>query len=148
MTDREKWFRAWKNERGQALAEFALVLPIVLLFIGGIVEFGRAYNIKQALTDAAREGARLTVVQDDETDTMAEVQAKIEERLALNSIGTSTITFSSECATVAECWRGTGREMTVRVETQHRMGLVGALMRWAGAPSMVTISTETTMRNE
>ena len=57
------------NERGQALAEFALVLPLVLLFIAGIVEMGRAWNIKQAVTDAAREGARYTVVQDDAVDS-------------------------------------------------------------------------------
>ncbi len=75
-----------RSERGQALAEFALVLPIVLLFIAGIIEMARAWNIKQAVTDAAREGARYTVVKDDDTDTMGEVQAKIEERLALASI--------------------------------------------------------------
>jgi Flp pilus assembly protein TadG len=136
------------NKRGQALAEFALILPLVLFFIAGIVEMGRAWNIKQAVTDAAREGARFTVVQDSDVDTVAEVQAKIEERLALASIETSTITFSSECATVADCWRGTGREMTVSVATQHQMGLIGTLLRWAGAPSTVTISTEATMRNE
>ncbi len=55
---------ALRNRRGQALAEFALVLPLVLFFIAGIIEMGRAWNIKQAVTDAAREGARYTVVMD------------------------------------------------------------------------------------
>ncbi len=72
-----------RNERGQALAEFALVLPLILFFIAGIIEFGRAWNIKQAVTDAAREGARYAVVQDDDIQTTDDVKAKIEERLAL-----------------------------------------------------------------
>ena len=44
---------AERANAGQALAEFALVLPLILLFIAGIVEMGRAWNIKQAVTDAA-----------------------------------------------------------------------------------------------
>ena len=38
--------------------EFALVLPILVLFVFGIVEFGRAYNARIELTSAVREGAR------------------------------------------------------------------------------------------
>ena len=50
------------DNRGQALVEFALLLPVVMLILIGIVEFGRAWQAKQTLTDAAREGARLAVV--------------------------------------------------------------------------------------
>jgi Flp pilus assembly protein TadG len=130
------------NERGQALAEFALVLPLVLLFIGGIVELGRGWNIKQVVTDAAREGARYTVVKDDAVDS-TDVKAKIMERLALGSIETATITIEPGAD-----WRQTGLPMTVTVATQFQMGLIGTLLSWAGAPSVITISTEATMRNE
>lgn len=146
--------RATRNRRGQALAEFALILPLILFFIAGIIEFGRAWNIKQAVTDAAREGARYTVVKDDGMPTLAAVQAKIEERLALASIEDSDIDIYSNdpaCAVVADCFHnetGYGKEMTVAVSTQFRMGLVGVLLGWAGAPSEVTISTAATMRNE
>ena len=129
------------NERGQALAEFALVLPLILLFMAGIIEFGRAWNIKQAVTDAAREGARYAVVQDPAITSTNDVKAKVEQRLALASIESSTINFAGDFQTV-------GGEMTVTVSTQHRMGLVGTLLGWAGAPSFVTISTQATMRNE
>jgi Flp pilus assembly protein TadG len=130
------------NERGQALAEFALVLPLVLLFIAGIVEMGRAWNIKQVVTDAAREGARYTVVKDDAVDSN-DVKAKIMERLALGSVETASITIEPGVD-----WRQTGLPMTVTVATQFQMGLMGTLLGWAGAPSVVTISTEATMRNE
>jgi Flp pilus assembly protein TadG len=149
-----KWGAVWIDERGQALAEFALVLPLILFFIASIIEFGRAWNIKQAVTDAAREGARYTVVRDATITSLADVQAKIEERLLLASIETSTISFSSAdpvCAVPADCFHnstGYGRDMTVHVSTQHRMGLVHTLLGWAGVPSTVPISTDATMRNE
>jgi Flp pilus assembly protein TadG len=49
------------NERGTALLETALVLPLILLVSVGIFEFGRAYQMEQVLTNAAREGARVAV---------------------------------------------------------------------------------------
>ena len=152
MTSR-KWFWMWHDERGQALAEFAIVLPLILFFIAAILEFGRAWNIKQAVTDAAREGARYTVVMDPSM-TVQDVEDKIEERLALASIETSNITISSPdpaCAVLSDCFHtdvGYGREMTVTVSTQYRMGLVHVLMKWAGLPTTVTIGTDATMRHE
>ena len=48
-----------KNHRdlGQALVEFALALPVLLLLLLGVLEFGRAFAIKIAMENAAREGA-------------------------------------------------------------------------------------------
>jgi Flp pilus assembly protein TadG len=51
-----------RNERGAALLEMALTLPLMLLVSIGIVEFGRAYQTWQVLTNAAREGARIAVL--------------------------------------------------------------------------------------
>jgi hypothetical protein len=48
-----------RNERGQALLETAITLPIILLVCVSIFEFGRAYQVQQVLTNAAREGARV-----------------------------------------------------------------------------------------
>lgn len=53
-----------KNKRGQAIIEFAMLLPILLLVLFGITEFGRAIMVKNILHTAAREGARLAVVSD------------------------------------------------------------------------------------
>ena len=49
------------RERGQAMVETALALPILLLLMVGIFEVGRAYETWQVLTNAAREGARMSV---------------------------------------------------------------------------------------
>ena len=135
------------GERGQALAEFALVLPLLLLLIAGIVEFARAWNIKQAVTDAAREGIRHVVIADGKS--LADAEAKIEERLALASIETSSIAFSSPgCPTVTNCVHISGEQMTVDVSTQYRMAFVGTLLKWLVGSQNVTISTRATMRNE
>ncbi len=54
--------RIRKNERGTALLEVAMTLPILLLIAVGIFEFGRAYQTWQVLTNAAREGARVSIL--------------------------------------------------------------------------------------
>ena len=51
-----------RNERGTALLETAITIPIILLIAVGIFEFGRAYQTWQVLTNAAREGARLSII--------------------------------------------------------------------------------------
>jgi Flp pilus assembly protein TadG len=52
---------------GQALAEFALVLPVLLLLIFGIIELGRVVFIYNSLADAARQGARVAAVNQRDT---------------------------------------------------------------------------------
>lgn len=60
-------FRRFKrNERGASLIEFALVLPILLALVIGIIEFGWIFNGYITITGAAREGARFAVVGKDE----------------------------------------------------------------------------------
>jgi Flp pilus assembly protein TadG len=51
-----------RNERGQTLAEFALVLPLLGMLLFGIVQFGIVFNNYLTLTDAVRAGARKAVV--------------------------------------------------------------------------------------
>ncbi|MGB2804041.1 MAG: TadE/TadG family type IV pilus assembly protein, partial [Candidatus Zixiibacteriota bacterium] len=53
-----------RNRDGQSIIEFAVLLPILLMVIFGITEFGRAILVKNVLHTAAREGARLAVVSD------------------------------------------------------------------------------------
>jgi Flp pilus assembly protein TadG len=51
----------WGSGTGSQLLEFALALPFLLVVVIGIIDFGGAYNLKQTLTNAAREGARIAV---------------------------------------------------------------------------------------
>ena len=60
------------RERGAAMLETALVMPLVLLVCVGIFEFGRAYQTWQVLTNAAREGARVAVLPGANNGTITE----------------------------------------------------------------------------
>jgi len=51
-----------KSEKGQSLVEFALVVPLLLLLVIGIAEFGRAWMTRNILTGAAREAVRVLAV--------------------------------------------------------------------------------------
>jgi Flp pilus assembly protein TadG len=56
--------RNWRSQKGAALLETAITLPLLLLVSVAIFEFGRAYQTWQVLTNAAREGARVAVLPD------------------------------------------------------------------------------------
>ena len=54
--------RGLKDERGVALAELAFVLPLVMILLLGMLDFGKAFNVQIDETHLANEGARLAVV--------------------------------------------------------------------------------------
>ncbi len=54
--------KSLKSEKGQSLVEFALVLPIFIFLVFGIIEFGRLWETVNIMTSAAREGARAAAV--------------------------------------------------------------------------------------
>ena len=77
-------------ERGAAAVEFALILPLLILLIGGIIDFGRAYFTQIELTNAAREGARAAVVSTAST-------ADIEARANAAGVAGMTTTVDTAC---------------------------------------------------
>jgi len=63
------------TELGQSLVEFSLVLPIFLVLIFGLVDFGRAFYAWLIVTEAAREGARAAAVQGDLNSVNSKIYA-------------------------------------------------------------------------
>ena len=53
------------RESGAAAVEFALILPVLVLMIVGMIEFSRLYNVQISLSNAAREGARVMAIYND-----------------------------------------------------------------------------------
>ena len=70
--------RSPRSERGAQLIEFALVLPLLLLIILGIMDFGLLFQRYEAVTNAAREGARIAVLSGY---TTPDVQARVTQYL-------------------------------------------------------------------
>jgi Flp pilus assembly protein TadG len=77
--------KGWGNNKGQNLVEFALVVPLLLLLVIGIAEFGRAWMTKNILTGAAREAVRIMAVQTGDVTTATARADNI-----LNSAGITT----------------------------------------------------------
>lgn len=63
------------SEEGAAAVEFALVVPLLLVLLFGIIEFGTAYNAQILVTNAAREAARELSVEDAATKASATATA-------------------------------------------------------------------------
>ena len=63
------------SDRGSELVEMAIVLPIFLLLIMGIIDFGFLFQRYEIVLNAAREGARLAVVDDTLSDADIEARA-------------------------------------------------------------------------
>ena len=80
----------WRR-RGATLVEFAIVAPLLFLFIFGIIEFGRMVMVHQIITNAAREGARRAIL---EQTTAAEVQTIVGDYLTGSSISGATVTVT------------------------------------------------------
>ncbi|HRT82339.1 MAG TPA: TadE/TadG family type IV pilus assembly protein [Oscillospiraceae bacterium] len=65
------------KEKGQSLIEFALILPILLILVGGIIDFGWLFYNQSSLNNAAREGARYAIVQTAKTERIQLITNKI-----------------------------------------------------------------------
>ncbi|HET9178221.1 MAG TPA: TadE family protein [Terriglobia bacterium] len=59
---------SFRDSSGAELLEFALALPLILVMAAGLLDFAHAYNIKQKLANAVREGARYQAVESKDAD--------------------------------------------------------------------------------
>ena len=73
-----RWILSWgvRPTRGQALVEFALAIPIFLLLLVGLFDLGRGVFSYNTLTNAAREGARLAIVNQDVPSIIAHAKTQ------------------------------------------------------------------------
>lgn len=144
-----------KGRAGQALVEFALVVPIFLLLVIGVIEFGRAWNLQQTITDAAREGARRAVVFDP-TLTVAEVQTAVKAKIqAAGFDSTQAQIVWQDCTAACTALASfndldRGDVLNVQVRMPYRFIFLKPLMNLANTSSngSLTLQTATQMRKE
>ena len=80
-----------RRTRGQSLAEFALVFPILMLVLGGIIQFGVIFWGQNSLNQVVRDAGRYAVTQPDcSTASVDDVKAKITA--LASSIGVAKVT--------------------------------------------------------
>ncbi|WP_400158604.1 TadE/TadG family type IV pilus assembly protein [Arthrobacter sp. BPSS-3] len=94
------------SERGAVAVEFALLAPVLVMLLLGIMEFGRAYNVQVSLSSAAREGVRVMAITNNPTGARTAVKnAAVAVQPAL--------TDSNITVTPTVCTSGT--QVTVKV---------------------------------
>ena len=136
-----------RGERGAALIEAAITIPMILLKAVGNFEFGRAYQTWQVLTNAAREGARLAVI---EGPTDAAIRERVNNYLTgggLTALGDGNIVVNR----TVPLGSSTASQITVNYPFQFMVlnpvvRLVKPTDTKTGAP--ITMSAATLMRNE
>ena len=64
-----------RNERGASAVEFAFIVPLLIVLVLGIAEFGHAFQVQGTLSAAAREGARAMALQNDPAAARTAVRA-------------------------------------------------------------------------
>jgi Flp pilus assembly protein TadG len=108
-----------KGERGQTFTEFAFVLPILVVLLLAIVQFGVAFNNYVTLTDAVRTGARKAAVSRNDpnrVNTCRQTVLDAADNLDQSILG-PTITCDSSWAT--------GTEVTVHADYPYGISLLG-----------------------
>jgi Flp pilus assembly protein TadG len=137
--------RLFRRDSGQSLAEFAILLPVLMGIVIGIFEFGRAWNIDQVVTNAAREGARLAVIpSSSQTDVRAAVQSRISDAGLDPAVANIAILGMGN---------GTGTPAAVEVRYPYEFTFLGPIIAFLGdgggdTPGAVTLRSRITMRNE
>ena len=141
------------GERGAALLEMAFTLPLLLLVCVGILEFGRAYQTWQVLTNAAREGARLAVLPGmDDTS----VRSRVREYMTIGQLPKAndivvTIDIDRN-RTVSIGGANTASASNVTVNYPFDFVVLDPIARLAaggkGLPSTLNMVATATMRNE
>jgi len=130
--------RTRQRRRGAAATEFAIVLPVFLLLIVGILEFGRMIMVQQVLTNAAREEARLACI---EGSTESAVQTAVATFLTNASVSGVTVTCSPSNLSSA----APGSQITVQTSVPFKD------VSWVSSPwfaTDVTLSASCMMRRE
>jgi Flp pilus assembly protein TadG len=136
-----------RGERGAALLEAAITVPIILLISVGIFEFGRAYQTWQVLTNAAREGARVAILPGS---TDADVTTRVRSYMTAGQLPNAATATVSISRNVALTGSDTASQITIDYPFQFMvLNPVVRLVRpssTAGQP--ITMQSVAIMRNE
>lgn len=152
--------RKWTSQKGASAVEFALVLPLLLLILFGIIEFSLLMYNKAMITNASREGARRGIVYrvDTTTDpavysplTDSQIESEVNDYLGSHLItlkGTST-----PAVTITRATEISGNTLNVQVDYNYMFLVVTPIVALAAPgggsfPGSITLSSATKMRME
>lgn len=126
------------SRSGAAVVEFAVVAPVLFLFVFGMIEFGRMVMVQQIMTNAAREGARVAILPNA---TTAQVTTAVTNYLTAGAISGATATVSPDPPSSATY----GAAVTVMVSVPFKS------VSWTPSPFFLgstTLKAQCVMRTE
>lgn len=143
-----------RSRRGNALVEFALVLPLLLLIFAGIVDFGFLFQRYEVLTNAVREGARIGVLPGyDAGAVQARVLEYVEQGLGMSpadvaaAVGTPVVQTVTITPTSGTAFAAT----EVTASFTYTYVILGPIVNLATGGSWgteIAITAQATMRRE
>jgi Flp pilus assembly protein TadG len=134
-----------RSERGQTAVEFALMIPVMLLFVLGIFQVGETYFNQEALRTAARDGARAGAIHTGATQAVIIQDAKDAITSNATGLDTSSMTITVTGADNPQAPNGTlwdqGDIIDVTVSYPWKIGILAF-------SKSGTLTTHTTLRME
>ena len=122
------------EEKGQSMAEFAIVLPILVVFLFGVIQFGITFNNYLTLTDAVRAGARTAAVARQDSDPVGEATTMVRNSAANLNQSNLNVSVSSD-------WQS-GDNVTVTATYPYSISLLGLVVSSGNLTSQTTERVE------
>ncbi|PRY67504.1 TadE-like protein [Glaciihabitans tibetensis] len=130
MNTRHPEHAMFRSEDGAVAVEFALLLPILVAMLIGIMEFGLVYNAQITLTNAAREGVRTVAIENDQTAARADVRAAA---VVLDpAVADADIRFTP----TGTCAAGVTATVTITYDYSYLTGFFGEGLTLTGRAAM------------
>ena len=123
-----------RSERGQTMAEFAIVLPVLMLVVFAVIQFGILFNNFVALTDAVRAGARTAAVSRTAADPVGATVARVQS-------ATGDLNQAKLGVTVVSGWQH-GDDVTVSATYPYSINLFGLIVQTGSLKSSTTERVE------
>jgi Flp pilus assembly protein TadG len=138
--------RRARSEDGAELIEFSLTLPLLLLVVLGIIEFGFLFQEYEVVTNAAREGARVAVLPHYST---ADAQARVTQYMTAGGLNPARTTVLPVTTTSLPVGGACVAVMNVGVEYTHPVPFLSGIMGYFGSSfGTITLRGNSSMRVE
>src|SRR5690348_5894749 len=119
-----------RDQRGQTMVEFALVLPLIAILLFGVIQFGIAFNNYVTLTDAVRAGARKAAVSRQTGNPVGNATSAVYSSAADLKASDLNVSISSD-------WQP-GDPVTVTATYPYSINLLGVVVKTGNLSSKTT----------
>jgi Flp pilus assembly protein TadG len=150
MRTHRSFIRRVAGQRGQALIETALTLPIVLVISISIFEFGRALQVWQLLTNAAREGARVAVLPGSTPDVVQQRALDYMAAGGLQNRALNQINVQSNAQIIMSGTPVSASQVTISYPFNFMLlnPIMQLIVRGSTVGAPITMTASALMRNE